>query len=83
MIPPQMMSGATTNQQYLEQEKLPLIMVLIMLLVLSAFPVTAKASIWAGLLLLIIVWLSAYSNGSLVGLGNELFNSFGYAQNTP
>lgn len=50
---------------------------LVILLILSAIPVTATAAMYVGFFLLTIAWISAYQTGNLLAFGNELFGKGG------
>lgn len=54
------------------QETMGLTLLLVGLLIFSAFPVTAKPATWLGLLLLGVVWFAAYTSGQLYNFGLEL-----------
>jgi hypothetical protein len=58
-------------------EAMGLALVLVILLVLSAWDATSKAAIWAGIFLLFVVWFSCYQTGQLKSLGQELFSTGG------
>lgn len=47
---------------------------LVLLLMFSAFPLTAQPTLYVGLFLFFLVWWSTWQTGSLFEFGNELYN---------
>jgi hypothetical protein len=50
---------------------------LTLLIVFSAWDTTARAAVWVGIFLVLIVWLSAWENGTLTQFGQQLFSKPG------
>jgi hypothetical protein len=59
-----------TNDMYV-------LLAVVLLLILSAIPVTASASLYAGGILFFIVWFTAYNNKTLFPFGQELYKQGG------
>jgi hypothetical protein len=51
-----------------------LLLTIVLLLIFSAIPFTAKAALYIGLFLMLLAWMSAWQTGNLQALGNELFS---------
>lgn len=55
-------------------EDVGLLALLVVLLILSAIPVTATPTLYLGFFILILVWIAAWQNQTLTQFGTELFS---------